>query len=93
MKTRMELRKDDEDSLWSLFYFAGSPPPPPPPQFDDEEEGIPIPEEDPYAATGPDIFGTNLVPEHYIEKGEELYLYFNPLQAISSFIDPKSDKF
>lgn len=56
---------------WS--FPAGSPPPPPPindlppPQFD--EDDLPQPEEDPYAATGPEMFAT-AVPDTYLEKGK-----------------------
>lgn len=58
---------------------SGSPPPPPPlpnelpqPQFE-EDDVMPQPEEDPYAATGPEMY-TISVPENYLEKGRE-FLY------------------
>lgn len=56
-----------------LSFDEGMSPPPPPPQFDDEEDVMPH-EEDPYAATGPDMFAVN-VPDHYLEKVIAIYDY------------------
>ena len=56
--------------MFGFVSISASPPPPPPPQFnEDEEEPLPPMEEDPYAATGPDIFSTNWIPQEYLEKG------------------------
>lgn len=57
------------------YNISGSPPPPPPPQFDDEDEMMMAHEEDPYAATGPDMFAVS-VPDNYIEKGEKITIPF-----------------
>lgn len=55
----------------NLSSISASPPPPPPPQFDDEEEEpMPLMEEDPYAATGPDLLSTDWIPAEYLEKGK-----------------------
>ena len=43
-------------------------PPPPPPQFD-EEDLLSLKEQDPYAATGPDLLSNNGIPSKYLEKG------------------------
>lgn len=49
----------------------GAPPPPPPPQFEDDQAY----EDDPYATTGPQIFGSSYIPEHYLEKVIAIYDY------------------
>ena len=58
-----------------------SPPPPPPPQFDDDEdEPLPPVEDDPYAATGPDLLAASWIPAEYLEKG------INPLYTNGFFL-------
>ncbi|XP_045208031.2 abl interactor 2-like isoform X2 [Mercenaria mercenaria] len=67
---------DDDTPLresQQISFDEGSPPPPPPPQFVDEEEPMPL-EEDPYAATGPEMF-TVVVPDTYLEKVIAIYDY------------------
>lgn len=56
--------------------ITGSPPPPPPPQFDDEEDIMQQPNEDPYAATGPEMFTNIVIPENFVEKG--MFMVFGP---------------
>ncbi|XP_060578833.1 abl interactor 2-like isoform X2 [Ruditapes philippinarum] len=69
---------DDENPLresQQMSFDEGSNLPLPPPQFDDDQDVMPMAhEEDPYAATGPDMF-TTVVPEAYVEKVIAIYDY------------------
>ncbi|CAE1280304.1 ABI2 [Acanthosepion pharaonis] len=52
--------------------------PPPPPEFSDtldDDQPLPMPEEDPYAATGPDLTEPQWMPKKYLEKVVAIYDY------------------
>ncbi|KAL3836796.1 hypothetical protein ACJMK2_022209 [Sinanodonta woodiana] len=52
--------------------------PPPPPEFTDDlpqDEDMPRMDEDPYAATGPELMNVDWVPKEYIEKVVAIYDY------------------
>lgn len=57
--------------------------PPPPPEFSDtldDDQPLPMPEEDPYAATGPDLTEPQWMPKKYLEKGTFVCVgFFFPL--------------
>lgn len=52
--------------------------PPPPPEFSDtldDDQPLPMPEEDPYAATGPDLTEPQWMPKKFLEKVVAIYDY------------------